>query len=212
MTYPNAYEGVKKIRTAEIIGLLIGVVGIVLSIMITAAGSSGGSGGTIAGVTALALITGILAIVAFILKLLGLNRAAKDEPNFKTALVFALAGIVLSILSSAFSGNATVSGIFSTVSDILDVFIFIMVVRGIISLAKRLGNSAVAQKGNSLLKKLVAVYVIMIIISLIGNLLQKNPTAMTIAGILLLIAGILDLVIYISYLKYLGKAVAMLQK
>jgi phosphatidylglycerophosphate synthase len=87
-----------------------------------------------------------------------------------------------------------------------------MVVRGIISLAKKVGDDEMITKGNALLTKAVAVYVVAVVAGLIGTLLKKSPTAMTIAGILLLISAVLAIIVYITYLKYLGKAVRMLEK
>ena len=213
MTYPNAYEGVKKIRTAQLFMLVIAVIGIVLAIMTAIAGGTKSiEGGTLAGAGVIALIAGILAIVAFVINLIGLSKASKDEGNFRTALTMTIVGIVVSVISSAFSGNTMVNGILELVGNAISVFVMMYVVRGIMSLARNLGNDEMISKGKSILTKVVTVYVIAIIVGLIGTVLQGNQTAMVIAGILLLIAEVLDIIVFITYIKYLTKAVAMLEK
>lgn len=216
MLYPNAHDGIKKLRTAEFIILISAIVSLIMSVIVMASSGAAKSGGlkegTIATLAVLLAIVGVLALIAFIINLVGLSRASKDEESFKKALLFTLAGIVVSVLSSAFSKKAVLSGVFDVIGDFLSIVIFIMVVRGIISLAKKVGDDEMITKGNALLTKAVAVYVVAVVAGLIGTLLKKSPTAMTIAGILLLISAVLAIIVYITYLKYLGKAVRMLEK
>ena len=80
------------------------------------------------------------------------------------------------------------------------------------SLATKLGRDDMVEKGNKILNKAVIVYAAAIIIGLVADILSKSQTVVTIAGILLLVAGIIDILVYVTYFMYLGKAVTMLEK
>ena len=214
--FPNALDGVKKIRTAELFILITAVIALVLGGLTIGAGRSGNTdtvnGATIAGAGILGVISAVLLFAAFILDLLGLSRASKDEKSFKNALLLTLAGIVLSVVSGVLTKNATVSGIVSTVNDLIGVAVFVMVVRGIMNLAGKLDRDDIRKKGAGLIKTMAAVYVLGIIAALVATLLQRNQTTMTIAGILLIVSGVLEIIVYLTYFGYLGKAVKMLEK
>ena len=212
MRFPYAYEGVKKIRTAELLYLIIAIGGLATAVMVAVASASKAEGAMAAGIAVLALALGIIAIVAFIINLIGLSRASKDEKSFKNALLLTLLGIILGFVSSAFSKNTMVTGLVDAVSSFLNVLIMIFVVRGVMNLATKLGNDEVIAKGNSILKKVIVVHMIGIIISVVGTVMQKSDTVMMIAAILLLIAAIIDVIVFFAYLKYLGKAVVMLEQ
>jgi hypothetical protein len=214
--FPNALDGVKKIRTAELFILITAVIALVLGGLTIGAGRSGNTdtvnGATIAGAGILGVISAVLLFAAFILDLLGLSRASKDEKSFKNALLLTLAGIVLSVVSGVLTKNATVSGIVSTVNDLIGVAVFVMVVRGIMNLAGKLDRDDIRKKGAGLIKTMAAVYVLGIIAALVATLLQRNQTTMTIAGILFIVSGVLEIIVFLRYFGYLGKAVKMLEK
>ena len=214
--FPNALDGIKKIRTAELLVLITAVIALVLGGLTLGAGRSNNTdvinGATVAGAGVLGVISAVLLLVAFILDLIGLSRASKDEKSFKNALMLTLAGIVLSVVSGALTKNATVSGIVSTVNDLIGVAVFVMVVRGIMNLAGKLDREDIQKKGAGLIKTMAAVYVLGIIAALVATLLQRNQTTMTIAGILLIVSGVLEIIVFLTYFGYLGKAVKMLEK
>ena len=212
MTFPNAHEGVKKIRTAELLYLIIAIGGFITAIMITVATASKDKSKMTGGLAVLATALGIIAIVAFIINLIGLSKASKDDRGFKDALIFTLVGIILGALSSVFSKDPTITGVIDVVSNLINVLVMVFVVRGIMNLATKLGRNDMIDKGNGILKKVVVVHVIGLVINLIGTLLQRTDTVMTIAAVLLLVAGVIDVIVYFAYLKYLGKAVVMLEQ
>ena len=214
--FPDAQDGIKKIRTADLLVLITAVISLVLGILSFLAGKTAGDGTIdftgIAGAGILGAIAAILFFVAFILDLVGLSRASRDEKSFKNALVLTLLGIIVSVVAGAFSKNATLNGIFTTVSDLINVAVFVMVVRGIMNLARRLSREDMQKKGGRLIKMMAAVYVIAVVVGLIGTLMQRNPTTLTIASILLLAGAVLEIIVFLSYFGYLGKAVKMLDR
>jgi len=188
MNFPNALDGIKKIRTAEILGIIVALVAAVTGI-----------------------IAGILSIIAFIMRLVGYSRAGKDEPSFKTALYVAIAGIVLSVLSSVFAKNATISAIFKVLIDVCQPIATYLVITGIMNLAGKLGNTEMKERGTKLFKIIIAMYVIAIIIDIVSAIFGKNATTAAISGVLGIVAAVLSIVTLVLYLGYLKRAVQMLE-
>ena len=215
MRFPNAAKGVKRIFTAEILALIGGIcgtIGIITLVIALAAASGKSATGTIAagGATAIFMLAaGILSIIAFIMIIVGVSNASKEESSFKAALICIIIGIVGSLISSIFSGNATVSAIGSLISSLATLFSTIFIITGIIKLADQLNNGEISAKGNNILKMIIVVNVLAIIANLIV-LILGGMTASTVAAIIALVAGILSIVQYIMYLSFLAKAKAML--
>ena len=207
MRFPNAHKGVKQIFTAEMLSLLCVIVATIISGMMT----SGADESTMGVIAIVGLVTGIVAIIAFILKLLGVINARKDEGNFSYALWAILAGIVCSLVATAFSGNTTVSSICTAVNDICSALVTYYVITGILSLAKQLGNKDMIAKGKRARTILITIWVIVIILQLVSAIFGAgNETMNIIMAVLAMCAGILEIVLYIIYLAYLSKARVML--
>lgn len=215
MTYPNAANGVKKIFTAEILSLIATVCAIATLIFslttlasandsAAAAALTSGAGAILFGVGA-----GVLAIIAFIIQLIGVNKASNDEPAFKVALYAILAGILFSALSSILSNVGIAKSIFDALGSVASLFVMIYVIQGIRNLADKLGDSAIDQKGASIFKVLIGMYVLIIIAQLIV-LIFRNGSGALVAAVLALIALVLQLIVYILYISFLSKAKAML--
>ena len=200
MKFTNAFEGVKKLYTAEIIGIATAVLSLITSIL--------GTAGKIPAAAVMLVIVGIASVVGFIIQLIGLNSAGKDEGNFKTALYVVIAGIIISIL-----GTAIKSGFFSTVltalEDLVNPIVTYLCIQGIISLAGKLDDEAMKKKGNDLFKIIITFYIIVFVLNIIVSILN-NKAVTTVAGILGIIAAILSIVIYVKYIKYLKDARTML--
>ncbi len=214
MRFPNAAAGVKKIFTAEILTLIAAIATLISTILLVVtlgAAASGSKGGTIAagGFTAILFVAaGIVGIVAFIMSIVGISNASKDEPTFKTALICVIVGIVGSLVASIFSGNAVVSSIGSLVTNVANLFVTIFVITGIIRLADQLNNAEVGNKGNNILKMIIAISVLAIIANLI--VLIMGGRVSVVAGIIAIVAAVLEIVQYIMYLSFLSNAKAML--
>ena len=213
--YKNAYEGIKKLFTAEILALVAGVVGVAAAIAMLVSISSADAGNdsalVVVGAAAILLIiVGILMLLSFILNILGLIKARKDDGYFNIAFILTFIGIVISILSSAFSTNGVVSGFITTASNVISLLVTIYVVMGIINIAKKLGRSDVAEKGKTVLKLIIGVQLIAIVSSLISAIFRA-ASAQMVAGVLSLIGSVISVVYYFIYLSLLGKAKNMLR-
>lgn len=215
MKFTNAYQGVKKIFAAEILSLISSICATVMLALpvvplITAANNSqGGTVASLGGFAVLAIATMVLAIIAFIFKLIGVNKASKDEPAFKIAFYMILAGIVVSVLTGIFSSNSTVSSIMSAIGEIVNLAVTVYIIQGIKNLAQRLGDDKMVKSGDTLFKYIIAIYILVIIAQIVIMILQ-NGAAVVVALVIIVISGILEIIQYILYIRYLAKAKKML--
>jgi hypothetical protein len=211
MKFPNAYSGVKKLYTAEILAL-IGVVALLIAafaalVMVGAAeAEEAGIGAASLGAAAVfGLIGGVLAIIAFILQIIGLNAGGKDEPLFKTALSFAVAGIVVQALAS-FVPSEIVQKFAETFVPVAQVLLISYVISAIRSLAEKLGNSELVEKAKGVVTVVFVTFAVQILAKVLGQFVLTGK----IGGIVEIVGYVLEIVQFIVYLSYLSKAKKML--
>ena len=221
MKFPNAAKGVKRIFTAEILGLIstiLLIIGFVLLIpaLVAKNGAEGLEGAAIGATVAMGvfvLIAGVLSIIAFIMNIIGISNASKDEENFKSALLFLILGLVAkaaSITIGRFVKDAAVAtGMLDSASSLLNIFVTIFVISGIVKLADRLNRGDISAKGTNVLKILIAVNVLSLIASFVASVMG-GPVASGVSLVLAIVSAVLSLVQYIMYLSLLGKAKKML--
>ena len=207
MQFPNAYKGVSKIFIAQVLVLVADVVGIVVSGLYAAQNNSVNA--LIAG---LGVAVGVITIIAFILNLLGLIDAKKDEGRFGTALFIMIAAIVLSCISVAFAENETVTNVFKQLTNICEVLVTFYVISGIITLAKKLNDEEMAAKGKRIITMVVAAWALAIIAGLVASFIKGSDAALAVSAVLLLISAIVGTLAVILYVLYLAKAKKMLAK
>ena len=208
MQFPNALEGVKKIYKAEIIALIGAIVGFVAALL-GLVGAQSGSVGGLAGAGVLIIAMSVLFIIAFIMNIVGLNKAKPDEENFKNALYMVFAGIVLSIVVGATQEGTLIHTLGESLSNICNLLVNYLVATALLNLANRLGDTAVAQKAKSVRTLLTIVWVIALVLQVLGDAFTSK--AGTIAVVLALIASIVEIIAYIVYLGLLSKARGMLE-
>ncbi len=238
MNYENAKKGIGQIFTAEILQLLAAimtVVGAIITVVgvatVAAAGigefgatlggaseadlTAIGNAATLAGVgtiggSVLTIVGAIIAFIGFILYIVGVGNASKDEDGFKKAMLFLVLALVCSIVGSFTGGvaNGVLAGILTILGAVFDLLSAIYVINGIISLANKTGNSKVEAKGRFTLKLILVILIMNIIVSLIG-LFVNVSAIVVIAGVLNIIAAILSVVRYFVYLSLLSNAKKM---
>ncbi len=210
MRFPNGFDGVKKLWLAELLGI-IGSILVLISSGVMVGGLAAGSGNAFAGglfaTLGSGLVTGILAIISYILMVLGINAAKKDEPgttNFSTALICVIVALAVSVLSSFISG--TIGTILGIIGKIATIGITFFVIKGIQSFANAMGDAATSKLGNTVMMLFICAQVVAIILSIIGG----SDAFSVIFWTMSLISTILSIVAYIMYLVYLNKAKKML--
>ena len=217
MSYENAKKGIGQIFTAEILALLSAIfiiIGTIISVIGTATLIAGGIDGAEAAMGAgvaggvvgiiVSFVGAIFSLIGFILYIVGVGNAAKDEDNFKKAMLFLVLALVCSIVSAFTTAIPVLAIILKVLGSLFELISTIMVIGGICTLANKLGKSEVEQKGQFVLKLIVVI----ILLSIVFNLIGLIPTIATgvIAGILSIIAAVLSIVRYFAYLALLAQA------
>lgn len=235
MSFPNAFRGVSKLLVAEILnliatGLIIaagisGIVGGASAVINTVSQtteiteetveSSIGSPGVIAAVF-MGMGAMILFIIAYIINLVGLAQAGRDENNFRNAFFVSIAVLVISIIASFLSGSNAGDGaagdIAATARTVCEIFVMVSVVTGIMSLASMLNDSGMQNFGRKLIIIIIVSIGIGAVASFINIFFGANSVVHAVDGIMGLISGIAMLVGYIAYIIYLAKAKKMLRE
>ena len=218
MKFPDAHRGVKKIFTSEILGLIAAVTTIVLGVILIIQSGGNVDNLKIDGSALLLLITSlaivVILVVSEILLIVGLANAAKDENCFSVALAATVINLIATILQGVFtnSDNIQLKTIFSGVSNVCKLVAVIFIVFGIVTLAAELDDEHMVAKGGRILWIVVILQILSLTASIVSTAYNTSDAAKVIVAIMVLAAGVLDMVKYIFYLSYLKKAVTMLEK
>ena len=218
MKVPKAHAGVKKLFAVELIQIIIGFVA-VLAVIFAATKSEG----LLLASGTMLLATGIAAVVAFVLSLVGLHQAGKDEIQIQYAFCMALLGIILGVVASILGGIknpgkavAILADIAETGEKLAQLFTSFYVLMGIASLASKLKEAGMEKQGKRLANWVILLYCVSILLGLTGLILKALPSApevvVTITAIVAIVAAISELIVYILTVVYYGKAVKMLKK
>ena len=208
MNYQNAKKGIGQIYKAELLTIIATIIGIIGAIVFLAAGEKGSEGGMAAGGIPI-LIAGIMFIIAFIINLVGLSNASKDEPYFKTAWIIALIAIAASVVQSILDMRGIkVEWLFELISNICEIMIMIFVITGIGKIADQLGKKKVSRLSRSTMNVTCGVYILSAIVTLIGDLFEAKAMT-TVASVIAIIAGILSIIAYVYYLRTLSQGSKM---
>ena len=217
MNYENVRKGVSKIFTGEIIGLFGSValmVTAVLSVLALAMSETGESADTLfITIGILAIVSIALMLVAYIINLVGVGQASKDESSFRSAFYMAIFGIVFSVLSG-FLGNASEGNFFaqrliSMIPELVNLIMMICIVSGILNISATLHNSEMVSKGETILRIVFTVAMISLVVRAVSGLIQSYVGTYIVMSILAF-SGILSVVNYFLYLSYLSKVKKML--
>ena len=221
MKFPNAYQGIKKVFSAEILSLIgsacmiiFAVFGIVaIAGVSTSADEAVVAGGV--GAVVFGLAGGVLSLIGLIFLLIGTKRASADEQAFGQAFVYIIFSLILTVASAIIS-TIRPAGIWddlsTTIANICALFATIYIINGVQKLARKLDRPDMVTQGNTYMIMLTIVYVIQIITRVIPVFFGSNAATSNVAGILSLAAEIFSLIVYIVYLVFLGKAKKMLKE
>lgn len=215
MNFPNAYKGVKKIFTAEIfaiVSLVLLLICPILAVVLTKT-TSDNETAAVALAALIVLFAGLgLAVASFVVNLTGIVQAKKDEGRFYYAFVFVIIPIIASIFVAIFSQNTYVQNIANTVNNVCEVMVMIYIIGGIRNLAEKLGDGKMVSSGNFALRVIITIYVLLLIARITAIIFCFIPLMVVAAGIISIIAGVLDVFVNIYYFFYLGRAVKMLKQ
>lgn len=209
MKYPNAFAGIKKLYTSEILAIIVLVFALItviagfFTIGVIDAGIEEAVNPGLAVTGVLTIIVTILSLICFILNLVGLSQAGKDEPIFKFALYASLLGIVVSVIGALIPEGA-VKELLSVINEIALLLVPLLSISGIMSLAKNSKNSDMENRGKSIINLITASIIVAGIADIIYRFFVNG------AIVLGIIAILIDLVASLIYLGYLKRARKML--
>ena len=215
MRYPNAYKGVSQIYKAELIAILavictcIGAILAIFGVGVADVGSEAvGAGFAITG-GLFVIATAVLMIVSYILNIVGVGNAAKDEVGFRSAMIAIIIGIVASIVSGIFANKEIVCLLAQLVSRVCDIMVFWFCIEGISNLAEKLNDRGVANKADSFTKLIIGIYIAGIVLAIIGSFVKVGGF---LDGFIDVAGSVCSIVAYLSYLSLLRSAKDMLAR
>ena len=215
MRYPNAFKGVSQIYKAELIAILavictgIGAILAIFGVGVADVGSEAvGKGFAITG-GLFVIATAVLMIVSYILNIIGVGNAAKDESGFRSAMIAIIIGIVASIVAGIFSNKEVVCLLAQLVSKICDVMVFWFCIGGIRNLADKMNDRNIANKADSFTKLIIGIYVAGIVLAIIGSFVKAGGF---LDGFIDVAGAVCSIIAYLSYLSLLKGARDMLAR
>ena len=215
MRYPNAYKGVSQIYKAELIAILavictgIGAILAIFGVGVADVGSEAvGKGFAITG-GLFVIATAVLMIVSYILNIIGVGNAAKDESGFRSAMIAIIIGIVASIVAGIFSNKEVVCLLAQLVSKICDIMVFWFCIGGIRNLADKMNDRNIANKADSFTKLIIGIYIAGIVLAIIGSFVKVGGF---LDGFIDVAGAVCSIVAYLSYLSLLKGARDMLAR
>ena len=215
MRYPNAFKGVSQIYKAELIAILavictgIGAILAIFGVGVADVGSEAvGAGFAITG-GLFVMATAVLMIVSYILNIIGVSNAAKDESGFRSAMIAIIIGIVASIVAGIFSNKEVVCLLAQLVSKICDIMVFWFCIGGIRNLADKMNDRGIANKADSFTKLIIGIYVAGIVLAIIGSFVKVGGF---LDGFIDVAGAVCSIIAYLSYLSLLKGARDMLAR
>ncbi|MBQ1309773.1 MAG: hypothetical protein II118_05085 [Ruminococcus sp.] len=220
MRFPNACKGLKKIFFAELISLIALVpyaVSLVLIQFLPEEIDKNNAEMLPAEVvvTILSILSLVMMTVAYVLNVIGYVTASKDNESFKKAMLLTIAGMVLTVVSGIMenaNGNPILTNTFDSMENILDLLITLMTISGIVTLSVTYGDLRMVESGKALFKFLFAIYLPTLIAYVFVYLLRNTRSAAILAVTVTFISFALNTVYSLLYLRYLYRAVNMLEE
>lgn len=220
MRFPNACKGLKKIFYAELISLIALVPYAVSMVLIQFLPEEINENNAEmlpaeVVVTILSLVSLVLMTVAYVLNIIGYVNASKDNESFKKAMLLTIAGLVLTVVSGIMENvNASpiLTNTFDSMEQILDLLITLTTISGIVTLSVTYGDLRMVNSGKALFKFLFAIYLPTLIAYVFVYMLRNTRSAAILAVTVTLISFALNAVYSLLYLRYLYRAVNMLEE
>ena len=220
MRFPNACKGLKKTFFAELISLIALVpyaVSLVLVQFLPEEIDKNNAEMLPAEVvvTILSILSLVMMTVAYVLNVIGYVTASKDNESFKKAMLLTIAGMVLTVVSGIMenaNGNPILTNTFDSMENILDLLITLMTISGIVTLSVTYGDLRMVESGKALFKFLFAIYLPTLIAYVFVYLLRNTRSAAILAVTVTFISFALNTVYSLLYLRYLYRAVNMLEE
>lgn len=212
MKYPNAYSGMTKIYISEIIALIASIIMVICSVFLMACYNDPDLIVETWIFSAAVLVVLGVFVFSYILQIVGIVRATKDEPAFRVSLIAIIAALVITVLECIFfEGNDVITFILEIASDVAQFFLVHYIIHGIMHISEHLGRDDISKKG----KRIFTVIYIAIgfeIIVRIFEMIFGKELGEQLSMPFGIVANILKVVEYILFLSYIVKAKKLLKE
>lgn len=210
MKYPNAYAGIKKVFASQILHIL-STLFFFASSMILVFDKEAASWENFNPFfwASMGLLTAgvVLSVVAFILQLVGLNRARRDERLFKKAMYFVIICAVCTV--SLMFGSGMFGKIMAGIDEVSTLLIFVYIFIAVFNLADQLGDMGMQKKGKLALLLVTVMFGVAFVLQIVMAFI---PDLVEVVENLAVLGTILEFIGYIVALLYIGAAKKMLAK
>ena len=214
MDYANAKKGIRRIFIGEILALISIITAVIAMIHMFVKGRPLNSAASFVSANTssggLFFLSSAIALAAFILTIVGISNASKDETNFKNAMAALFVSIIANIAQSAVTGRgALVEGLFIFVGTFCEFLVTYYVVSGTLNLARAVHDRDVQVTGLATLKLILIFYAVILVLDVVATVLSAKQ-AFAAGTIVNFLAVIVSLVAGLIYFRLLNQARQML--
>ena len=204
MRFPNALEGMKKIRTSTILSLCLAVLAALIFFC-----SMTQSEDVLPLLLIIVLAALVLSITGIILELVGVSRAARDMDSFSSARTALIVGLVISVVSGFFSQDSVLRSVMSLLNSVCSIFATMLILQATVDLAKVSQRSDVAERGQSMLRVVIGLMVAGLVLAVVQLIVPSSAQAL---NLVLSLAGLaLSLLQAFLLLRYYREVIEMLE-
>lgn len=201
----NAREGIKKVYTGEVIAI-VSIFASIAAALLTLIPLVGTIIGAIIAVGVL-----VLDVIAFIMQLVGLNKAGKDAQGYKTAFTIIIVSLIITVVLGIISTAVSVP-LINDIANVVVMILDLLVINKIIFTSNDLlaanGKSEISEKGESVWKLIMGLLIASIILAIVAIILTAFSGGGLVIGLLAILATIASIVVSIiqlvAYFKYIG--------
>lgn len=207
MKYPNAYSGVKKLFFSEILNIISAGLMLAAILLVLFDGKTKLPDIDTAqfwGLASFVILSAAVGIAAFIIQIVGINRARKDEWYFNKALYFVIICTVCTVVMTLTAG--TVNSIFAAIDEVFTLLINIYSILAIFTLAEYLGDARVQKSGKIMIVVITVLFGIALGLQIAAGFVPRK------AELLVAIKSGFEFFGYIVCMVYFGMAKNMLGK
>lgn len=212
--FPSTHKGLKKLLIAEILMIFAAFVGVSVTVLSALPEVIAIEPVRIVA-TVLGLVSVLVMLAAFILHMLGLQQAGKEDGYFRIAFWIIIFSILLSVAAAIVQvvapGLGLVYTLLNSVADVCLAVVIVYVITGISNVATQLGRHAFAYKGKVLVYVILGLYLFAAVLALLSQFLGGIPELLVIFAIASIAASVFELVVYIIYLIYLAQATLVIK-
>lgn len=204
MRFPNALEGMKKIRTSTILSLCLAVLAALIFFC-----SMTQSEDVLPLLLIIVLAALVLSITGIILELVGVSRAAQDMDSFSSARTALIVGLVISVVSGFFSQDSVLRSVMSLLNSVCSIFATMLILQATVDLANVSQRPDVAERGQSMLRVVIGLMVAGLVLAVVQLIVPSSAQAL---NLVLSLAGLaLSLLQAFLLLRYYREVIEMLE-